>query len=69
MKKLYTVIARTKAEYGGGGPPAISAPASYTTLQAAKTGARSLINAATVSYVEIYGPSGFLSKMINPAGA
>lgn len=69
MKKLYTVVARTKSEWGSGGTPVVAAPTSFTTLQAAKSAARGLINAGTVSYVEIYGPSGFLSKMTNPAGA
>lgn len=70
MKKLYTLIARTKAEYGGGGPPSVSAPASYTTLQAAKSAARTLLNGATVSYVSIYGAEGgVVFKLTNPAGA
>ena len=70
MKKLYTVIARTKSEWASGGPPVVAAVTSFSGLQAAKAATRSLINAATVSYAEIYGPEGgVVFKARNPAGA
>lgn len=69
MKKLYTVIARTKAEWASGSPPLTAAATGFTTLQAAKTAAGSLLTAGTVSYAQIYGPEGVVAKRTNPAGA
>lgn len=68
-KKLYTVIARTKAEYGSGSPPATAAVTSFTGLQAAKTAAWNLLAGGTVSYASIYGPDGIVAKRVNAAGA
>lgn len=69
MKKAFTVVARTKAEWNGNSLPSTVAPQSYPTWSAAKTNYLALIGSGTTSYLEIYGPSGLLAKRVNPAGA
>jgi hypothetical protein len=69
MKKLYTVVARTKAEHGSGSAPSVVAPTAYPTFPAAKAALRASLNAATVTYGQIYGPSGLIYSLTNPAGA
>lgn len=69
MKKLYCVSSRTKAEYAAGTPGATIVPAHFSSAPAAKTQAKANLAGATVSYVDIYGPSGIVFKGRNPAGA
>jgi hypothetical protein len=69
MKKSFTVVARTKSEWASNSLPSTVPPQSYPTWPGAKTNYLALISGGTVSYLEIYGPSGLLAKRFNPAGA
>ena len=68
MKKLYTVVGRTKAEYGSNVSPGTEISVAYPTFPAAKAAFKTALGAGTESYFELYGPEGLIQKRVNPAG-
>jgi hypothetical protein len=69
MKKQFSVICRTKAEYAANGAGVSVPPQNFPSLGAAKSFMRTELGGGTVSFAEIYGLSGLVFRGRNPGGA
>jgi len=68
MKRQFTAVCRTKAEQNANGAALTVPPQNFSTLAAAKTFMHGKVVAGTITYGEIYGPSGCAARLTNPGG-